>query len=67
MNWQEPAALAVVAATAVVMVAARWSRRRQRPGRVTHCGCSGPPAGAGPTIIFHARKGERPVVIYKPR
>jgi hypothetical protein len=32
----------------------------------THCGCASP-AGGGGSIVFHARKGQRPQVIVKSK
>jgi hypothetical protein len=63
MAWQEPVALAIVAAT----VAAFVLRRVRGRGRRAHvCGCAGAshrlPAES---IIFSARKGEKPRIIVR--
>jgi hypothetical protein len=67
MDWQKIAALTAVAGTAAVFAARVWPRRRKFSfERNTHCGCgSAGPAGAGNSVVFHARKGERARVIVK--
>lgn len=41
-------------------------RRKFKFGRDTHCGCSSPSHSASASsIVFHARKGERPRIIVK--
>jgi len=66
VDWQQMASLIIVTATALALA---WSWRRRRKfsfSRDTHCGCSGPgPAASQNSIIFHARKGERPRVTIK--
>jgi hypothetical protein len=66
MDWQEFVALMIVAGTASVFAWARWRGRKFRFGRDTHCGCLSP-ADAAPrsSIVYRARKGERPEVIVK--
>ncbi|MGD1083898.1 MAG: hypothetical protein ABSA47_04000 [Verrucomicrobiota bacterium] len=67
MDWQKFVALAVVAGTAGAFLARALSRRRKFSfARDTHCGC-GSASQSGPrnSILFHARKGERPQVILK--
>jgi hypothetical protein len=69
MDWQQPAALAIVAVAAVLLLAPRFRRRKFDFKRDTACGCSGN-AVEGATkssIIFHARKGEKPEVVVKMR
>jgi hypothetical protein len=67
MDWQQLAALGLVAATAGVFIYRAWPRRRKFDfARDTHCGCgsaSGP--AAKNSIVFHARKGQRAQVIMK--
>jgi hypothetical protein len=66
MDWQQPVALGIVAATAAGFL---W--RRIRPAkfdfqRDTHCGCSSPANTASKSsIVFRARKGERPQIVVK--
>jgi len=67
VNWQTTAALIIVAIAAVSLL---WPFVRRRRGfsfeRDTHCGCSSPADSAHESsIIFHARKGERPRIIVK--
>jgi hypothetical protein len=66
MDWQQIAALAVVAATAGVFLRAKLRRRAFSFARDTHCGCSSPSgAGAKGSIVFSARKGQRAKIIVK--
>ena len=66
MDWQQIAALSIVAATAGIFI---WTKSRRRAfsfGNDTHCGC-GSSAGS-PTkgsIVFSARKGQRAKIIVK--
>jgi hypothetical protein len=66
MDWQQTAALSVVGLTAGIFV---WSRLRPRKfnfQRDTHCGCSSPAQTAPQnSIVFHARRGERPQILVK--
>jgi hypothetical protein len=66
MDWQQIAALALVAVTAALFVLARV--RRKRKGGLpcdSHCGCAGAKSSNAPSVIYHARKGERPEIIVK--
>ena len=66
MDWQQTAALGIVAATAGIFVWRKCRRRKFSFERDTHCGCSGSGGSrATNSIVFHARKGERPQVIVK--
>ena len=66
MDWQQIAALAIVTTTAAVFLWQRLRRRKFDFRRDTHCGCSAPGgAGAQSSIVFHARKGERPTIVAK--
>jgi hypothetical protein len=66
MDWQQVAALAIVGVTAMWMVSSRFRRRKFSFQRDTHCGCGGGArAVAQPSIVFRARKGERPQVLIK--
>jgi hypothetical protein len=68
MDWQQLVALAIVATAAGMLVRSRFQRRRFSFERDTHCGCaaSGSSAPQG-SIVFRARKGERPEVHVKMR
>lgn len=68
MDWQQLVALAIVASAAGLLVRSRFQRRKFSFERDTHCGCapSGVSARQG-SIVFRARKGERPEVLVKMR
>src|SRR5207247_9284710 len=66
MDWQQSVSLLIVAATAGVFLWTRCRRRQFRFERDTHCGCSSPGQSAPQrSIVFRARKGERPQIILK--
>ena len=66
MDWQEATALLIVSATVVAFVWARVRRRRFQFARDTHCGCASPAgSSAQGSIVYRARKGERPQVVVK--
>jgi hypothetical protein len=69
VDWQETAALAITAATAATFAWARWRRRKFRFDRGTHCGCASGENAAPErgSILYRARKGERPQIIVKAR
>jgi hypothetical protein len=67
MDWQETAALAIVAATATAFV---WRRMRPRKfsfQRDTHCGCTTESSSRPPSMILQVRKGEQPKLTVKMR
>ena len=66
MDWQETIALLIVAAT---LAAFAWAKLRPRKlgfRRSVHCGCA---TTSGmqrqPSVVFQARKGEKPRVVVK--
>jgi len=64
MDWQQLVSLLIVATAAGLMAASRWRRRRFQFERDTHCGCAS--TGSPRTsVVFHARKGERPEILVK--
>lgn len=66
MDWQQPAALGVVAATAGIFL---WRRFRPRPFSLKHdtaCGCSAMPGMTPPGLIIEGRRGERASVRFTP-
>lgn len=66
MEWQELAALVIVATAAALLVWGAVRRRKFKFGRDTHCGCSAPgERSSKSSIVFHARKGEAPRVTMK--
>ncbi|HEY1171262.1 MAG TPA: hypothetical protein VGH19_07850 [Verrucomicrobiae bacterium] len=66
MDWQQPIALMIVASTAGVFLW-QWLRpKRLGHKKGTVCGCSTNSVSAPkPTVIYHARKGERPQITVK--
>lgn len=65
-DWQTVVALLIVALAATSLLWAKFRRRKFDFHRDTHCGCAPPDQSAThQSIIFHARKGERPQVIVK--
>lgn len=67
MDWQQLVALVIVAAAAGLLARSRFKRRKFSFERDTHCGCSAGSTGERSSIVFHARKGERPEVLVKMR
>jgi len=68
MDWQQLASLGIVGVTAALLFSSWFRRRRIKFSfqRDTHCGCSAPdPSSRPPSIIFRARKGERPEIVVK--
>ncbi len=68
MNWQEPAALGIVALTAAIFAWRRFRPRRFSLQKDTACGCASRPGGATPPgFTVTGRRGEQPrVVIHSP-
>lgn len=68
MDWQQLVSLMIVAVAAACLLGGRLRRRRFSFQRDTHCGCAaaGGPAERG-SIVFRARRGERPEVLVKMR
>ena len=66
MNWQQLVSLLIVAAAAFLLLRPKFQRRKFSFARDTHCGCSGS-GHARPqhSIIYRARKGERPEIIVR--
>jgi hypothetical protein len=67
MDWQQAISLVIVAAAVGALAWGRFHRRKFRFGRDTHCGCSTHSQAESPqqSIIFRARKGERPEIHVK--
>jgi hypothetical protein len=66
MDWQALVSLLIVAATAGLLLWGRVRRRKFSFQRATHCGCASISVSAPQnSIIFRARKGERPEVLVK--
>jgi hypothetical protein len=66
VDWQQMVSLTIVGVTAAIMLYSRFRPRKFALARATHCGCS--PAGRsrpGNTVVFRARRGERPQIMFK--
>jgi hypothetical protein len=67
-DWQTVAALIIVALAATALLWARFRKRKFSFHRDTHCGCATPDQSTThQSIVFHARKGERPQIIVKKK
>ena len=68
VNWQTVVSLIIVALAVAGLLWGRLRRRKFSFARDTHCGCSAhDPAPNLSSIVFHARKGERPQIIVKTK
>ena len=68
MDWQQMVSLVIVAAAGLALAAGRFGRRKFSFARDTHCGCAASPISASQSsIVFRARKGERPEVRVRMR
>jgi hypothetical protein len=66
MDWQQLLSLGIVAATVVLLVGSRFRRGKFSFQRGTQCGCSAVSHGGKPgSVIYRARKGQRPEVLVK--
>jgi nitrite reductase/ring-hydroxylating ferredoxin subunit len=67
MDWQQIVSLGIVASTAAWVVTRLFRRRHE--STFGHCACpsGGASSGSQNSIIFRARKGERPEVVVKFR
>jgi len=68
VNLQTLVALMIVAIAAAGLLWGLLRRRKFSFERDTLCGCSTPSGSTREgSIVFHARKGERPRIIVKPK
>ena len=65
MDWQQLVSLAIVGITAAVLLWNALRRRKFSFQRDTHCGCAAGHDVPQYSVVFHARKGERPQVWVK--
>lgn len=66
MGWQEISVFLIVAGTAGAFLYQRLRRRKSALSRTPPCCCpSAEQAAKGPSIVYRARKGERPEVVVK--
>jgi hypothetical protein len=63
MDWQQGISLFIVGATAAAFLLHRLRPKKFSFGGETHCGCSSKQIGPKQTIVFKARKGERPQIV----
>src|SRR5438045_5273584 len=64
MDWQQMVSLFIVAVTACALIGRKFRGQRFSFERDTHCGCAAVSRSAPQTsIIFRARKGQRPEVL----
>jgi hypothetical protein len=66
MNWQTPAALAVVALTAAAFAWQRFRPRRFRFTKDSPCGCGSVRGSSPGGLIISGRRGETPRITLKP-
>lgn len=68
MDWQQLVSLAIVGLAAGALLWSRFRPRKFSFQRDTHCGCAtSGQAASQQSIVFRARKGERPQVLIKTR
>jgi hypothetical protein len=65
VDWQQTVSLIIVAGAVGALLWSRLSRRKFSFARDTHCGCSTTGQSTQQSIVFRARKGERPQVVVK--
>lgn len=66
MDWQQLASLAIVGIAAALMLRSRFRRPKTPFSIANHCGgCAGIKIVPKHSVVYHARKGERPRVVVK--
>ncbi|MBI5802914.1 MAG: hypothetical protein HZA92_19610 [Verrucomicrobia bacterium] len=65
MDWQQLAALAIVGIAAFLLLRSQLRPRGHCLSKAGPCGCSATGPAPKGSIVFRARKGERPQVIVK--
>jgi hypothetical protein len=66
MDWQQLVSLVIVVGAGMLLARSKFRRRRFSFQRDTPCGCAGAGSqGTASSIVFHARKGERPEVLVR--
>lgn len=66
VDWQQMVSLTVVGVTAGTMLYSRFRPRKFALARATHCGCSAAGGSqSGSSVVFRARRGERPQILFK--
>lgn len=68
VNWQTVVSLLIVTLAVAGLLWSLLRRRKFSFVRDTHCGCSTRESATNTSsIVFHARKGERPQIIVKSK
>jgi hypothetical protein len=68
MDWQQLVSLFIVVLAAALLLGRKFRRQSFSFQRDTHCGCAAVPQTAPQgSIVFRARKGQRPEVLVKMR
>jgi hypothetical protein len=70
MDWQQLVSLMIVGAAGLLLLAGKLRRHKFSFQRDTHCGCAAAAQfspQSSSSIVFRARKGERPQVVVKMR
>jgi hypothetical protein len=66
VDWQHIVSLGIVGVTVAALVWSKFRPRKFRLERDTHCGCSSASHTAPQsTMVFRARRGERPQITVK--
>jgi hypothetical protein len=66
MDWQQMVSLGIVGIAAFLLLRARFAPRKFSLQHDTHCGCSSPGQSAPQSsIVFRARRGQRPEIVVK--
>jgi hypothetical protein len=68
MDWQQLVSLTIVGVAAALLLRSRLQRPKFSFARNTHCGCGstkGRHSFPQHSIVYHARKGERPRIVVK--
>lgn len=65
MNWQQLVSLTIVGVAAALLLRNQFRRRKFSFARDTHCGCGGGHNDRPPSVVYRARKGERPQIVIK--
>jgi hypothetical protein len=66
VDWQQIVSLAIVGITAAVLLWSKFRPRKFSLQKDTHCGCPSPgQAASQSSMIFRARRGERPQILVK--
>jgi len=66
VDWQKIVSLAIVGVTAAVLLWSKFRPRKFSFQKDTHCGCASPSTTSPQsTMVFRARRGERPQIYIK--